>query len=299
MDLLQLRYFCTVARYENITKAAQEHMVPQPAMSKIISRLERELNVKLFARTGNRLFLTDKGRLFYEYIDKALLGISDAVQAISEEDDATSTDIRLLLNSNRNIILPFISDFQRANPRACFFINHNNGTEPFGATGQFLHHNLCISAMPVSPEYNMSTPLLKERLLIAVHKSHPFAHREAVMLDDLRHERFILLSARFRMHTYFLNFIQSNGIDPNICMYCTDPSYVRHAVDQNLGISVMPEFSWESVIGANTVLVPIAGENIHQTTRILWDSSRYMPPMVRAFRDELIWHYKKCYGPAE
>ena len=40
MELLQLRYFMTVARTLNISKAAQYHMIPQPAMSQTISRLE-------------------------------------------------------------------------------------------------------------------------------------------------------------------------------------------------------------------------------------------------------------------
>ena len=50
MELLQLRYFRTVAQYESITKAAEHYHIPQPAMSQTIARLEKELNNKVNRR---------------------------------------------------------------------------------------------------------------------------------------------------------------------------------------------------------------------------------------------------------
>lgn len=296
MELLQLKYFCTVAKYENITRAAKEHLVPQPAMSKTISRLEHELGIKLFERTGNRLRMTEKGKEFYMRIDRALLGISDAVLSICNDKDVDSNNIRLLLNTNRDIVLKFISHFTHEHPQANFYIDHNNSADDLSSGKKIFHSNLCISALPVSPEFDKSVPLLRERLLIAVYKTHPLAQLQEISLHDLKNERFVLLSTRFRMHTCFINYCQSNGLEPNICMYCADPSYVRHAVDNGLGISIMPELSWKQLIGSNTVLIPIAGEDLFQTHRILWDSSRYMPPLVKQFRDELIEHYRQTFG---
>ena len=51
MELLQLRYFVTVAHLGNITKAAEKHNIPQPAMSQTIARLEADLGgIRLFDR---------------------------------------------------------------------------------------------------------------------------------------------------------------------------------------------------------------------------------------------------------
>ena len=50
MDLLQLHYFRTVARFEHVTRAAEELRVAQPALSKTLARLEAELGVPLFDR---------------------------------------------------------------------------------------------------------------------------------------------------------------------------------------------------------------------------------------------------------
>ena len=292
MELLQLKYFCTVAKFENITRAAAEHMIPQPAMSKTISKLERELQVKLFDRRGNRLVLTDTGKRFYQYLERGLFLISDAVKMAQDQEHAESTEIRLLLNTNRNIVLKFISDFTKRNSCANFFIDHNQNIE--SAVHEPPH--LCISASPIRPEYDKSVPLLKERLLIAVYRNHRFAQYSEIPLDELSQERFILLSARFRMHRLFIEYCNANGMNPNVCMYCSDPSYVRYAVEQELGISAMPEYSWGDVIGDNTVLVPLKEETIYQTHRILWDSTRYVPKMVKLFRNELIEHYRERFS---
>lgn len=296
MELLHLRYFCTVARLENISRAAREHHIPQPAMSRTISQLEKELGVSLFDRTSNRLSLTEDGRQFYTYVTKGLLAIDDAVQCIQKKEASATTDIRLLLNTNRDIILRFISNFIKRNPEANFLIDHTNSSPSKGTSGQNLNHHLCISALPVRSEFNRSIPLLKERLMIAVYHEHPFASRDSIALQELAHERFVLLSSSFRMHTFFLDYCRANGLELQISMYCADPSYVRYVVDLGLGISLMPERSWQSLIPSNTVLVPLQEDNLYQTHRILWDSSRYMPPLVKKFRDELVCHYRQMFG---
>ena len=55
MELYQLRQFAAVAKYENMTRAAESLNVAQPAVSKTIRNLESELGAELFERTGKGL----------------------------------------------------------------------------------------------------------------------------------------------------------------------------------------------------------------------------------------------------
>ena len=61
MELRVLRYFLTVAREENITKAAELLHVSQPAVSRQLAQLENELGVKLFVRSNHHIILTEDG----------------------------------------------------------------------------------------------------------------------------------------------------------------------------------------------------------------------------------------------
>lgn len=85
MDLNQLHYFVAVAKTENITKAAQQLFITQPALSRVILRLEHELGTPLFNRSGGRITLNDRGKVFLSYIKPALDGINDGVHAVIDE----------------------------------------------------------------------------------------------------------------------------------------------------------------------------------------------------------------------
>lgn len=72
MEILQLRYFLTVAELQNITKAADVLYITQPALSRSISRLEANVGVPLFDRMGTRISLNKSGEIFYDFAKRSL-----------------------------------------------------------------------------------------------------------------------------------------------------------------------------------------------------------------------------------
>jgi len=72
MELLQLAYFLELAESEHVTKTAEKLMISQPTLSLTIRRLEEELGVQLFDRTGRNVRLNENGRLFRTYAEDAL-----------------------------------------------------------------------------------------------------------------------------------------------------------------------------------------------------------------------------------
>lgn len=85
MELNQLHYFVAVAKTENITKAAQNLFITQPALSRVILRLENELGTPLFDRKGGRLLLNDRGKVFLSYVQPALDSINEGVHSVIDE----------------------------------------------------------------------------------------------------------------------------------------------------------------------------------------------------------------------
>ena len=63
--------FYTVANAGNISKAAKELYISQPAISKSIQKLEENLNCKLFSRSSRGVLLTDEGQLLYGHVKEA------------------------------------------------------------------------------------------------------------------------------------------------------------------------------------------------------------------------------------
>jgi len=63
MEIFELRYFLEVAKFENIHRASEKLLISPGSLSKAITRIEGELNAKLFVRDGRNIKLTDQGQL--------------------------------------------------------------------------------------------------------------------------------------------------------------------------------------------------------------------------------------------
>src|SRR3954463_9629798 len=82
MNLRQLRYVVATADHGTMTAAAQALFVAQPALSRAIRELERELGIELFARAGRGVALTESGEQIVRYARDALQAV-DAIEAFS------------------------------------------------------------------------------------------------------------------------------------------------------------------------------------------------------------------------
>ena len=91
MTLIQLKYFQTICKYNNITRASAELHVSQPSLSNAVKELEREFGVSLFTRRSRGLELTPEGRYFLDEADKLLDTYVSRADAVS---DAVSVQLR-------------------------------------------------------------------------------------------------------------------------------------------------------------------------------------------------------------
>ena len=74
--LSQYKIFYEVARCGNISKAARELYISQPAISKAVSKLEENLGTRLFSRNSRGVLLTREGEILYQHISTAFEAIN-------------------------------------------------------------------------------------------------------------------------------------------------------------------------------------------------------------------------------
>ena len=82
MKINQLYYFKTVAELGKISLAAKKLYVSPPALSIAISNLERDLGVRLFERSNNRILLNEQGRVYLEFVNQILDDLEKAKQTV-------------------------------------------------------------------------------------------------------------------------------------------------------------------------------------------------------------------------
>lgn len=119
MDFLQLKYFKTVAKLENITRAAEELHIAQPSLSKVISRLEDSVGVPLFDRIGRRIRINEFGRIFLNRVDRIFLELDEGKKEVSDLAKLKFRSITVGATSSR--LLPtLIKKYLTKNPNTNF-----------------------------------------------------------------------------------------------------------------------------------------------------------------------------------
>ena len=116
-EIHQLKYVICVAKLESISKAATTLHLSQPALSKSIAKLEDELGVLLFDRSGKRLHLNDRGRLFLEGAEKALRELDSAAASVSAEAGSLQGSLSIGVFGMQNDAISCIQRFMQENRR--------------------------------------------------------------------------------------------------------------------------------------------------------------------------------------
>lgn len=93
MELRVLRYFVTVAREENITKAAEKLNITQPTLSRQLHQLEEEFGKKLFKRGNHDIKLTEDGYLLRKRAEEILDLVEKTESEMTSQDEDISGDI--------------------------------------------------------------------------------------------------------------------------------------------------------------------------------------------------------------
>ena len=93
MEIRVLRYFLTVAREENITRAAEKLHITQPTLSRQLKQLEDELGKKLFDRGNYSVHLTDEGMLLRKRAEDIISMVDKTEEEFRTLDEITGGDV--------------------------------------------------------------------------------------------------------------------------------------------------------------------------------------------------------------
>ena len=131
IDFELYRVFYTVANNKNITKAAEELMISQPAISKSIKSLEEQLGGTLFVRTKRGVVLTEEGKEFYKYIKQAMDYISNAESKFTELVNLETGCIKIGISTTltKEFLLPYLEEFHKLYPKIDIQIITNMSSE--------------------------------------------------------------------------------------------------------------------------------------------------------------------------
>ena len=130
-NLASYRIFYAVANTGNISRAAKELYISQPAISKSIQKLEESVGTKLFSRSSRGVTLTPEGELLYDHVKTAFETLYQGEEKLRRSIQLGIGHLSIGVSSTlcKYILLPFLKDFIKQYPHinisiSCQSTNH-------------------------------------------------------------------------------------------------------------------------------------------------------------------------------
>lgn len=214
MELMQLKYFKTVAQIGKISDAAASLFISAPALSTSISRLEKELEVQLFDRTGNKIALNQQGQIFLRYVNQIFSNLECAKTELKQSLMRQGKHISIASVASAQWV-DLITAFSQENPHftlSCTSLTQNE----LSGSGLQAQHNFLFAAEEDIPALYLneldSTPLFQDYPVIMVHPEHHLAQKKQVDLQELQEETIFLPMQNYPLYNHLVKLFEANDI---------------------------------------------------------------------------------------
>lgn len=293
MEWNQLQYFQTVAQLEHFTRAAEKLLVSQPALSRAIARLEKELGVPLFERQGRTVCLNHYGKVFLNRVNRAMREISLGQQEIKDLIDSSTGSISLgFIPSQGSSLVPDVLGLFRKNHPAIKFELYQNITHKILNQLESSALDFCICTEPISHKNVHWIPLLTEEFFVIVPKEHPLAHRNVIKLSELAEESFITFKRELPLGEMSSIFFKEAGFLPNVTFEGEDIGTIIGLVAAKLGIALIPYNKGLDI--SEISLIRVSEPICHRVIGLAWVEDRYMSPPAVRFKEFVQEHFSRA-----
>ena len=248
----QLEYFVAIAESLSFTEASYNLMISQSALSKQITKLEDELNVKLFSREKRQLQLTPAGHDFFVYAQNALQdyrNIKGALSRYAAEQEITVGSVDHL--GKVGLTAP-IASFMEQFPEDKIHINIQKGYAQQVVSWLLEGKtDICFTAKIENQEQQISNlspfdltdcycrDLIQDEYYAIVPSHHALAGRTEIDWEDLAKERLLILDKQNSVNGLIRSMFSTREITPHISFECNQTDALLKMVEDGYGITFL------------------------------------------------------------
>jgi LysR family transcriptional activator of glutamate synthase operon len=298
MELRHLVYFEAVARHEHVSRAALELMVSQPAITKQLHDLERELSGgPLFERVGRRLRLTEGGRAFLSHTRTILAQVEAARAEMRERGDLHGGRVGIGAppTVSERLLPDALRSFHKSYPDLELRVHEGSTSALMGLldSGEI---ELAVVTLPVSQRGLRVTELFRERLVVVVERGHRLGGRGAVVIGELAEERFLLYSPGGYVRDATLRACRDAGFLPRVALDSGSMELLLRLAEAGLGVAVIPRLALKGDEQLDTL--ELAEPTLERTMALVAREGRALTPAAQRLHDYLATELSPARRPA-
>jgi DNA-binding transcriptional LysR family regulator len=278
-----LECFRLAGRLEHFSKAAKALHTSQPAISRAVGRLEEQLGVLLFERTGRSVRLTEHGRLLLNRMDKAYREIEDAQNAIMEMGRTVSRPIRIgFMRSLASRIIPQLVSYYREQFAHAQFRFVSSITSPLVDLLEADELDLIFSSAPQDRPSIKWSKLYDQRFFAIGPHDSPLLRGGAIGVRDLANHPLITFRKSHSMRAIIEGIFESAGATPNVVLEAEDSNGIPGFVAAGLGIAILAQ---DGEFPKDVALLPTNGPLHTRPVGLAWAAGRLAPDTVKSFQE--------------
>ena len=241
--LKQLRAFCQAARLGSISRAAEQIMSSQPAVSLQVRTLEEELGVLLFERRGPRISLTRVGQSLYQLAMPLVDGMDRLPDTFAEVHHGVLTDVLRIgagQTSAAYLLPEYLKQFREQYPGIQIEIRTGTGQQRLRWLRDY-ELDLIVAAMDIPPSDVEFHPVHGSDPVLITPLDHPLAGRESVAVAETAAYPFVGHTSAQYVRQVAEVILRLHGVAPNFVVEVDGWGAITNYVAAGVGISFVPD----------------------------------------------------------
>lgn len=276
MNIVQIKYFVAVAKSLSFTKAAEQLYISQPSLSRYITKMETELNLQLFLRTGRTVRLTPAGNILYLGLSELYGNYLNLVEKAQNAQKGLNGMLNIGVLDEVNVadfMPPIYQYFKENHPNIelCFH------TSTFSSLISDVYNGRLDIIFTVQFEVENRDHLLYQQVVqskdhIVLNKNHPLAEKEDLTLIDLKDEVFVMISPE-----------DNSNSSPLIMEACKKAGFIPK---QCFASSLAEQILWVEVGKGVAILDSRTSLKLNPNIKFVEMESDWNPSLVAAWNQE-------------
>lgn len=296
MDLRHFRYFQAVAEELSFSKAARRLRIAQPALSRAVQELEREVGAVLIDRNRRTVQLTPAGAVMLHEVGLLLERVEDSLRRVRRTASGEEGELRLgyIGPPTRNFLGPLLKDYRQRFPRVTVILEERTPERVWEMVSK---GRLSVGlARPVLAHEALglrSMLLRQERFCVAVPMEHPLAEKKSVPWKKLTGEPVIVLARRegAGSHDTILAACREAGFTPKLAHTPSLIGTILQYVEAGAGIGIVPESTLRQ--SRTLKLVPLRPSHTVPLVMVWNEDETEADPAAKAFRELVVQWLKE------
>jgi DNA-binding transcriptional LysR family regulator len=240
IQLVQVEGFLEVARRGSVSRAAESLFITQPTLTARLHALERELGTSLFLRTPHGMRLTDAGRAWMPFAERALRALVDGRDALQQVLSASAGHLMIAAApAVSTYVLPeLLEQFVAVHPRVEVSVRTGHSEDVVDLVlrdevqiglGRSIRH----------PDLELR-PFHTEELVLVCAPEHPFSKRQSVPMAEVARQKLIMFDRVSSYYEITQGAFLSAGVKLRGMMELDSIEAAKKMVERGLGVALLP-----------------------------------------------------------